>query len=94
MSRSRELGPLRLDVPFRELATAVRLQPQQILPLAVRGSIEERRMELATSPELRRNSVPPSFSAVSASLLPMVSGGQRPLPAILSRPPPDDDDPE
>lgn len=91
MSRSRELGPLRLDVPFRELATAVRLQPQQILPLAVRGSIEERRMELATSPELRRNSVPPSFSAVSASLLPMVSGGQRPLPAILSRPPPDDD---
>lgn len=94
VNRSRVLGPLRMEVPFGELATAVRLQPQQVLPLAVRGGIGEGRMELATSPELRRSSAPPSYSAVSASLLPLVSGGQRPLPNIASRPPPEDDEPK
>lgn len=88
LSRVRLLGPLRIDAPLDEFAAGLRSHAHLILPLVVEGEIEPRRIELLTSAIGRRTSIPPSFSAVSASLLPMVGGGNRPLPKIVSQIPP------
>lgn len=90
LTRTRLLGPLKMDTAFREFRAALALHPNLLLPLAVDGAVEERRVELRTTSALRRSSMPPSFSAVSASLLPMVGGTARVLPSIISRPPPSD----
>jgi hypothetical protein len=88
LSRVRLLGPLRIDAPLGEFGAGLATHAHLILPLVVEGAIEPRRIELRTSAIGRRTSIPPSFSAVSASLLPMVGGGQRPLPKIVSQIPP------
>ena len=88
LSRVRLLGPLAIAVPLGEFAAGLRTHAHLILPLVVEGEIEARRIELRTSAVSRRTSIPPSFSAVSASLLPMVGGGNRPLPKIMSQIPP------
>ena len=88
LSRVRLLGPLRIDAPLGEFAAGLQNHSHLVLPLVVEGAIEPRRIELRTSAVGRRTSIPPAFSAVSASLLPMVGGGQRPLPTIISQIPP------
>lgn len=88
LSRVRLVGPLRIDAPLAEFTGALRTHGHLVLPLVVKGKLEPRRVELETSVAVRRTSMPPSFSAVSASLLPMVGGGHRPLPSILSQIPP------
>jgi hypothetical protein len=93
LSRVRLAGPLRIDAPLAEFAAGLRSHAHLVLPLVVEGKIEPRRIELRTSELTRRNSIPPSFSAVSPSLLPIVGGGQRPLPKIVSRIPPPDEPP-
>lgn len=89
VSSERLLGPLKIEVPLPEFITAVKQHPQVIAPLRVEGKIEDRRLILKTTPELRRRTVPPAFSAVSASLLPMMQSSGSPLPRIMSRPPPE-----
>jgi len=81
LSRERILGPVRIDAPLREFRTALELHPERIAPLSVR-SLEERRIELETTAELRKNSVPPAYSAVSDSLLPLMGDHNRALPHI------------
>lgn len=87
--RERFLGPSRIDAPLRELADAVRAHPHVIEPLVAAGPVTDRRVELRTTQALRMTSAPPSFSAVSASLLPISMGAGRALPQIVSSPPPE-----
>ena len=84
----RMLGPLRIDVPFAEFRRALAVQPDLVLPLLVDGEVEERRVELRSTAQSRRDSLPPSLSAISDSLLPFLSGGGRKLPEIISSAPP------
>lgn len=87
LSRMRLLGPARIDCAFQEFRVALSLHAALVLPLVVQGQIEERRVELRALSGLRQSSMPPSFSAVSPSLLPLVGGGDRVLPDIVSQPP-------
>ncbi len=83
LSTARILGPLRIDVPFAEFRRALELHPDLVLPLEVDGALEARRVELVASERSRRNSLPPSLSAVSQSLIPALGGANRPLPEIV-----------
>lgn len=85
--RERFLGPVRIDAPLREFTAGIRAHPHVIEPLAPHGPVTDRRVELRTTQTLRMTSVPPSFSAVSASLLPLSMSGLRPLPDFVSIPP-------
>ena len=85
LNATRMLGPVRIDVPFDEFRAALNLRPDVILPLWVEGEIEERRVTLRTTAELRRTSQPPGVSAVASDL--MIHAKERPLPEIVSRPP-------
>ncbi len=88
MSRERILGPLRIDAPLREFRSALELHPERVAPLDV-VTLEDRRVILETTPELRRNSTPPKYSAVSDSLLPLMGMSDRTLPTISDGAPPE-----
>jgi hypothetical protein len=83
VSRERILGPLMLDVPLAEFRSALALHPERVHPLAI-VNMEERRIELLTTAELRRNSLPPAYSAVSESLLPLMGDHTRAMPNIAT----------
>jgi hypothetical protein len=82
-SRERILGPLHLDTPLFEFQRVLELRPDLVAPLAI-VSVSDRRVELETTAELRRNSVPPAYSAVSESLLPLMGDQTRELPQIAT----------
>ncbi len=85
LSSERIMGPVRIDVPFDEFRRSLEMRPEFVLPLVVEGELEERRVELATAPQSRHNTVPPAMSVVAESLIPMVGEQGRELPPIVSR---------
>ncbi len=85
LSSERIMGPVRIDVPFEEFRRSLEMRPEFVLPLVVEGELEERRVELATAPQSRHNTVPPAMSVVAESLIPMVGEHGRELPPIVSR---------
>ena len=85
LSSERIMGPVRIDVPFDEFRRSLELRPEFVLPLVVEGELEERRVELATAPRSRHDTVPPAMSVVAESLIPMVGQHGRELPPIVSR---------
>lgn len=82
-SRERILGPLHVDAPLFEFTRVLELRPELVAPLAV-VTLSDRRVELETTEDLRRNSVPPAYSAVSESLLPLMGDESRELPRIAT----------
>ncbi len=87
VTTQRLLGPVRIDVPFAEFRRALQLKPEMVLPLQVDGEVEERRVELRSSARTRKDSMPPSLSALSDGLVPFLSGSGRKLPEIISQAP-------
>ncbi|MEZ4225078.1 MAG: hypothetical protein R3B13_29260 [Polyangiaceae bacterium] len=88
LSSQRVVGPLRVDVPFEEFRRAIELHPEFVAPLVLDGMLETRRFELQTTPQSRRDSMPPAMSVVGDSLAPLFAAGRRELPPIISEVPP------
>ncbi|HMR74280.1 MAG TPA: hypothetical protein PKD61_04185, partial [Polyangiaceae bacterium] len=88
LSSQRIMGPVRIDVPFDEFRRSLEMHPEFVLPLMIDGELEDRRVELFTTPHSRSNSLPPGMNVVAESLIPMVGEGGRKLPPIVSRVPP------